>query len=544
MAEVMCADLIPYLGGEEYATVMFSCLEALASVEESSVRDRAVASINTIVQVLPLDVLMSDVWKLVCRLGEGHWFTSRCAAIGILPTLISRFPAPDATLNPSYKFNVNAEGNTPEVLKSRDPAIRMFVQLAGTKDSPIIRRQAARVLPEFVCALACGSLPLRGRDGAQPTPFLSNPSAFALAAGSQVEIGDVDASVVPPGVPAPILLDNVNKAYGCFVASVVFPIVKNISSDLQDSVRILAPNGLVALAQVIQPDSSPEAANYHSSIIKLISSISVDKSWRVRWSLVNRLSELATNFDTESVAQCLYPILKKAASDNEVEVRTAAAYRVLDIGYGLRNHQITQQGEIMTIAEELMEDIADTVRSALASVVFNLALFIGKQLTMHLLVPILLRMLKDPSPQVRLNAISQLQAIHQVVGLANLSNAIIPAIGELGSDKLWRVREAVISFMPLLAQLLGADHFQVQSELLQLSTSWLQDSVFSVRKAAAENLKHLSELFGPEWVDAVLFVKLSNMFQSVMEHRDNQSCPYVQRTTAMMTLSVCLILAC
>ena len=92
--------------------------------------------------------------------------------------------------------------------------------------------------------------------------------------------------------------------------------------------------------------------------------------------------------------------------------------------------------------------------------------------------------------QVRLNVISKLDDVNRVVGLKMLSQSLIPAIVELSSDKQWRVRLAIIDFVPLLAKQLGPDFFG--AELLSLCTKWLTDSVCSIRDAATTNLCKLT----------------------------------------------------
>jgi serine/threonine-protein phosphatase 2A regulatory subunit A len=67
------------------------------------------------------------------------------------------------------------------------------------------------------------------------------------------------------------------------------------------------------------------------------------------------------------------------------------------------------------------------------------------------------------------------------------------------------VRLAIIEYVPLLASQMGtAFLFQKNAEgedgeLTKLCLRWLGDRVYSIREAAAVNLKRLAEVFGPEW---------------------------------------------
>lgn len=65
------------------------------------------------------------------------------------------------------------------------------------------------------------------------------------------------------------------------------------------------------------------------------------------------------------------------------------------------------------------------------------------------------RPLRPPSspqcPEVRLNIISNLDCVNEVIGIRQLSQSLLPAIVELAEDAKWRVRLAIIEYMPLLA---------------------------------------------------------------------------------------------
>lgn len=61
-------------------------------------------------------------------------------------------------------------------------------------------------------------------------------------------------------------------------------------------------------------------------------------------------------------------------------------------------------------------------------------------------------------PEVRLNIISNLDCVNEVIGIRQLSQSLLPAIVELAEDAKWRVRLAIIEYMPLLAgQLVSAE---------------------------------------------------------------------------------------
>lgn len=90
-----------------------------------------------------------------------------------------------------------------------------------------------------------------------------------------------------------------------------------------------------------------------------------------------------------------------------------------------------------------------------------------------------------------------------------LSQSLLPAIVQLAEDKQWRVRLAIIEYIPLLASQLGVKFFD--EKLSNLCMSWLGDTVFSIREAATHNLKKLTEVFGVEWASEAIIPKVMAM---------------------------------
>lgn len=96
-----------------------------------------------------------------------------------------------------------------------------------------------------------------------------------------------------------------------------------------------------------------------------------------------------------------------------------------------------------------------------------------------------------------------------MIGIDLLSQSLLPAIVQLAEDKQWRVRLAIIEYIPLLASQLGVQFFD--EKLSTLCMGWLGDTVFSIREAATHNLKKLTEVFGVEWASEAIIPKVMAM---------------------------------
>ena len=84
-----------------------------------------------------------------------------------------------------------------------------------------------------------------------------------------------------------------------------------------------------------------------------------------------------------------------------------------------------------------------------------------------------------------------------MIGIENLQESIIPSLTELSQDKNWRIKLSVVEQFPILARQLGENFYN--DRLHSISAAWLQDSIFTIREAAIENLKELTKIFGAQW---------------------------------------------
>jgi serine/threonine-protein phosphatase 2A regulatory subunit A len=183
---------------------------------------------------------------------------------------------------------------------------------------------------------------------------------------------------------------------------------------------------------------------------------------------------------------------------------------------------------IVPFVRDLCQDSSQHVRAALANQITGLAPLLGHGPTIDHLLQLFLHLLKDEFPDVRLNIISKLEQVNEgiylsltlksqsltlrsipVIGIQLLADNLLPAIVELAEDKSWRVRQAIIEYIPLLATQLGRAFFDEQ--LANLCMSWLGDTVYSIREAATTNLKKLTEVFGVEWARTQIVPKVVNM---------------------------------
>jgi serine/threonine-protein phosphatase 2A regulatory subunit A len=442
-----------------------------------------------------------------------------------------------------------------EALLALAPRVWSLYRRLTTDQIPNVRRAACNALADISTAVAQGYVPVprraatasvasaasasassaalaSGGAGAAASGALLSatgavdgvkPDAAAAAApdGYNVDTGDITASSVPPPVPVPIAVSAASPALGRASADLLVPFLRHFAGDAQDSVRLLSVDACVALSHIRSAataagSAAAAAATGSTTEAAVALGLSRDSSWRVRWSLANRLSEVAAALPAPVVRRDLGPVLDALLRDAEAEVKTAASYRIGEMakyllasaGAAAAASASDREAEerLLQCVNTLTEDPSEHVRAAVASVVLALAPLLGHDSTVSVLLPIFLRLLRDASSQVRLNVLTKVETLNRVVGLTTLSQALLPSISELAQDRQWRVRRAVIDFIPLLARQLGSAFFN--SHLVDLCLSFLTDPVAVIRDAGAFNLRRLTESFGADWAAKSIIPKI------------------------------------
>ncbi|XP_029668414.1 LOW QUALITY PROTEIN: serine/threonine-protein phosphatase 2A 65 kDa regulatory subunit A alpha isoform-like [Formica exsecta] len=167
----------------------------------------------------------------------------------------------------------------------------------------------------------------------------------------------------------------------------------------------------------------------------------------------------------------------------------------------------------------LAQDEQDSVRLLVVEACVSIAALLQQEDVEQFVMPTLRQCASDQSWRKK--------CVNKDIGIQQLSQSLLPAIVELAEDSKWRVRLAIIEYMPLLAGQLGVEFFD--EKLNSLCMTWLVDHVYAIREAATLNLKKLVEKFGPEWAQNTVIPKVLAM------SRDQN---YLHRMTCLFCINV------
>ena len=277
-----------------------------------------------------------------------------------------------------------------------------------------------------------------------------------------------------------------------------------LGRDEQDGVRLVVIENAADVA--LELANNPMGGDLiQKNIIPIVRESCQDVSWRVRYMLCVSFKKIAEATQLSRNPSEIARLYRELAEDREAEVRTAAAHQIATVGLLLKGTR--EARSVLPYFTTLCKDENNHVRAAAAAnIVEGLSNAFSQHEVAETLLPLLEKLLRDESSDVRLNVIGELGKFSGAVGFHELSNSILPAVTKLATDPKWRVREGVINVVPNLAKLMGAEKFD--SELLQIVVGWLTDQVCEIRSLVARVLCDLWQVFGESWAKVSLLPKV------------------------------------
>ena len=97
-------------------------------------------------------------------------------------------------------------------------------------------------------------------------------------------------------------------------------------------------------------------------------------------------------------------------------------------------------------------DPQQQARSAFSEFVLDMCPSFGKELSVKILLPIILKFLDDDVSDMRVNVLEKLDMLVECVGVKDVVDAILPRVLSMSKDSKWRVRKSVVENISQLAE--------------------------------------------------------------------------------------------
>ena len=262
-------------------------------------------------------------------------------------------------------------------------------------------------------------------------------------------------------------------------------LLEGLSTDEHDSVRQAV---LESVAKLVPK---------YKDLIQLVKKLAKDKSWRVRYTLVEHVQEYLEPFDS---ASSIVNEVVALINDSEPEVKCITLSNLSFVIQKLDKNSV--EVYIMPSYEKLAKDPSQYVRLSLVQAICSTSCHFDVETAVQKLLPIIHTLIKDESFDVRISFADSMHKFNESIGPEKVVAYSVPLILQMMKDSQWRLRHKVVECLPQVADMIGAEAFNVS--ISESIASWLKDPVYAVREATLEAIKQISAMdgYGESWVKA------------------------------------------
>lgn len=497
---------VEFIGPLSNLGCLLKPLEFLCSIEETTVRDEAVASLNLICKVLEPEQIKSDYLPIILRLAKHmDWFTPRVSACGLFALAMSK---------------VGSDAASSKELREA------FKQL-GIDETPMVRRAAALQLSDFAKALG---------DGLVTEDLL--PLYRTLLADEQDSVR-VNALKSTPAIC---------KLIGSLRKGVLEDNFKRCVGDKSWRVRVACADVIADTAAACKSDADA------LSVVKTIyTQLQGDHEVEVRVATALKAAGVAAVLGSEFGKDHIFPVLKDLVLDAQSIQRLELAAIMMDMAAPLGKALAFEL--IMPCMMLLLEEMDNTnVRLAIINKLGSFVEVVGTEPekgTANSAVVLLERLAKDKNWRVR-HAVLLLmpklaasmgeapfteafgvadvswakdncslirtdwlkimaQVAQESFGKAWLSKHLVPVLESCKDDKSYQNRAVLVAGAAEMASMLSADELQTKlcTHILEMS----DDKVPNLRLDAMISLKEVCKHVSADYKTAKLIPKLTEKLE-------------------------------
>lgn len=451
----------------------------LAQQEETVIRDEAISSLCTIVEMKPKELrgqLMGHLKEMTKQSG-GSQFTTRVSACSLFPAVYKHHKA-------------EYDNNSAENKEIRKELCKSYHTICND-DTPMVRRAAANRMKDLVMEL--------------DQEELCDPASLILDAYQNMAKEPTQDVIRVAVVNTSIELAKLYKKFGNeqMMSDQTLPVFCTMMGDKSWRVRLTVVKSFelvmqlfganAAVPQRIIDERAAEEKRPCHTLLDFLKMLLQDQEAEVRKESIKTINKCISDgsLKADDVVQLLEYMCNPAESSQQVRAAYADALGPVVQALG---------------ADKTREKLLAS-KSANSTVIGIPELF------------------KDDIHDVRLNAVNHAGLICEILGDMH-SAPIHPMVQGLIMDNHWRIRQAVVFQVPKLAKKLGQDQYTKQFEPVLLSS--LKDSVYSVRKAAIDMLREVANIFGAQWTAEKLVPKI------LEGYKDNAG--YANRVTTLQAL--------
>lgn len=274
-------------------------------------------------------------------------------------------------------------------------------------------------------------------------------------------------------------------------------------NDESQTIQVIALENLGAFAKVLK--TSNQINSISAEILPHIKNFTDSQSWKMRQAISRNYGTLSKLFTPAEVASDVFPCLMNLIQDPEPEVRSIAMLEVFPFLEVIGTTSFIT--EFAPVAQQLIQDPIANVRKILADLSVDVASKVGPVAVSQHFSELIIKLLEDEDPQVRLCIIKKLPIIAEET--PSLCTRITEMLKTLFIHSYWRVRMELVITMPSILKHMGQDYYI--DHFLSCTLLLLKDQVDKVRTVTSSYIPLIGAEANSNWVYEALFPSIKSM---------------------------------
>lgn len=473
-------ELSKYVGGNDHVHILLCPLEFLISGEESTVRDKALRSIEAVVGAMSSEHVEIYLLPMLKKLAQRDWYTSRASATSLFHLV---YPVASEQVKKELEaiFLELCEDDTPTV---RRVASQHIVSMLKLLKSPKAVNDYMGIIKKFARddqdSIRIQVIPIciALSEAALSEPNQLLPTILAIAGDRSWRVRWCMAHQLHD------LLDGITSSFsGGDVGAVIKSLSATFGSLLNDTeaeVRAAAASHLYKVAKCM------DKVDILSNVIPIAQRLVTDGSEFVRAYFATEVNYLASLLGRDDTVQYLLPMVLLLFRDEASEVRLNVISNLTVINDVVGIELLGQS--LLPAISELAQDGKWRVRLAVIEHLPVFAKQLGKEFFTDKLSVLCTAWLSDDVFSIRKAAAANFTELSRTFGEDWTREHIIPAIEKLYSNKIkFSQRMTALYASQVLLPILSAEI--VESKIIPVLISLSHDPIPNVRFTVAKTVQ-------------------------------------------------------
>eukprot|EP01095_Lingulamoeba_sp_RSL-Kostka_P017418 TRINITY_DN9023_c0_g1_i1.p1 TRINITY_DN9023_c0_g1~~TRINITY_DN9023_c0_g1_i1.p1 ORF type:complete len:585 (+),score=188.29 TRINITY_DN9023_c0_g1_i1:120-1874(+) len=433
-----------YVGGNEYAYSLLPLLEILSSVEESTVREKANASLIQLASLMPVEHIAEHIYPITKRLAEGDWFTSKMSSIPFLKVVY-----------PHADDNIKTE-------------IRQLYKNLIDDKSPSVRKISSQHLGEFLKVVELEYIT------EEMYPMFIKTSTDEQ---DSVRLLSVETSIALAGRINPEEIDQL-----------ILPTIKNICVDKSWRVRYMASQLFCEVCQALGTETTKnEMLEHYIALLR-------DNEAEVRSSAAGKVTNFCKLIPSEVILDSILPCINDLVEDKSEYVRASLAADVMGLAPFLGKENTLNH--LLDIFLHLLKDDSSDVRLGIISKLEAVNEVVGIDLLSQNLLPAIKDLAEDRQWRVRLAIIEYIPLLSSQLGVEFFDDKLSGLCMCWLGDPVCSIREAATKNLKKLIEVFGLEW--AQNNIIPKVLNRHSHSNYLYRMTTLCAIGHLSEVVTKE----------------------------------------------